>query len=178
MTTQTLSSIAVDVVGHYHQAGQSLVRAYQAGVEQAERAYSERFVSTLNGRELPLVNEAVKSSLIEVQRHVATALVRGLRAGSDRVAEINDRLAERARTDIGRLADAVARAESAFEIKGSETLAIYGLPSAQFSLAVASAVSEGARRLGARVAATDVEEAVEVVDAQPVKRATKRARRG
>jgi len=163
MSTQNLSAIAIDVVEQYHQAGRHLVNAYKSGVERAERAFNGRLASVVQTPALPLVDEAVQSSLIEVQRQVASVLAKGLRAGSDRVSELNDRLAERARSDIERLASAVTSAESAFETNGVDTLALYGVPSAQISLAVASAVSEGAKRLGERVGA-----AAEIVDAEVV----------
>ena len=71
MTTANLSTIAIDVVGQYHLAGQHLARAYQSGVQRAAGAISERFATALQSRELPLVNDAVKASLIEAQQQVA-----------------------------------------------------------------------------------------------------------
>jgi len=64
MSTQSLSTVAIDVVGQYHLAGQHLARAYQSGVQRAAGAISERFASALQSRELPLVNNAVKASVI------------------------------------------------------------------------------------------------------------------
>ena len=35
MSTLTLSTVAIDIVGQYHLAGQHLARAYQTGVQRA-----------------------------------------------------------------------------------------------------------------------------------------------
>jgi len=164
MSTPSLSSIAIDVVDRYHQAGRHLVAAYKSGVDQAERKFNEGLAKAGDAQALPAVDESVRASLIEVQRQFASTLAKGLRAGSDRVAELNDRLAERAKSDIERLAGAT----SGIDAGTAEALALFGLPTAQISLAVATAVSEGAKRIGERVdaAATEVVE-TEVVRAKP-----------
>src|SRR6476620_6414608 len=90
MSTPSLSTVAIDVVGQYHLAGQHLARAYQTGVQRAAGALTERFVAAVQSRELPLIDEAVKTSLIDAQRRVASIVVDSLRAGSVAVAALND----------------------------------------------------------------------------------------
>ncbi len=173
MSNPSLSSIANDVVEQYHQAGRSLVAAYKSGVGQAERKFNASLAKAGTDPVLPLANESVRASLIEVQRQFASALAKGLREGSDRVAELNDRLAERAKGDIGRLVESA----SGVDASTAETLALFALPSAQLSLAVANAVSEGAKRIAERVEAASTVVAAEVVDADvaPRKSRAKRA---
>jgi hypothetical protein len=178
MSTATLSTIAIDVVGQYHLAGQHLARAYQTGVQRAAGALSERFATALQSRELPLVNDAVKASLIEAQQHVAGVVAESLRASSAAIATMNDRIAEGVKSGIERMAGTAARVDAALERDDGRTLNVLALPSAQLSLSVASAVADGAKRLGESMLAA--EENVIDVPAAPkaakvAKRTTRRA---
>ena len=176
MTTATLSTIAIDVVGQYHLAGQHLARAYQSGVQRAAGALTERFATALQSRDLPLVNDAVKASLIEAQQHVANLVAEGLRASSVAVATVNDRIAEGVKSSIERMAGTAARVDAALERDDTRTLNVLALPSAQLSLSVASAVADGAKRLGESVLAAE-ESVIDVPAAAPkaAKRTTRRA---
>ena len=175
MTTANLSTIAIDVVGQYHLAGQHLARAYQSGVQRAAGAISERFATALQSRELPLVNDAVKASLIEAQQHVAGLVAEGLRASSVAVATFNDRIAEGVKSGIERMAGTAARVDAALDRDDTRTLSVLALPSAQLSLSVANAVADGAKRLGDSLLAA--EESVIDVPAAP-KAAKRTTRRG
>jgi hypothetical protein len=174
MSTQSLSTVAIDVVGQYHLAGQHLARAYQTGVKRAADAMTERFATALQSRDLPLLDEAVKTSLIAAQRHVAGIVVDSLQASSAAVAAINDKVAEGVKGGIERMAGTAARVDAALDRKDTGTVNVLGLPSAQLSLSVASAVAEGAKRLGERLIGDET--VVETpVAAKPVRRATRRA---
>jgi hypothetical protein len=177
MSTQTYSSVALDVVGQYQLAGKHLVRAYTTGVDKVARAIDERFAAAVQARELPLVGEAVKSSLIEAQQKVSGFVVGGLRAGSHRVDAANDQLASGVKGGIERLVGAANRIDAALDSKTGDTVALFGLPSAQFSLAVASAIAEGAKRLEERVSAEGGDVAEVEVETVPVQRAKRAARR-
>ena len=174
MSTPSLSTVAIDVVGQYHLAGQHLARAYQTGVQRAADALTERFVAAVQSRELPLIDEAVKTSLIDAQRRVASIVVDSLRAGSVAVAALNDKVADGVKGGIERLAGTAARVDAALERQDTGTINVLGRPSAQLSLAVASAVAEGAKRLGDRIVGDEA--VVEApVAAKPVRRAARRA---
>jgi len=175
MSTASLSTIAIDVVGQYHLAGQHLARAYQAGVQRAAGALNERFATALQSRELPLVNDSVKASLIEAQQHVAGLVAEGLRTSSAAVATFNDRIAEGVKGGIERLAGTATRVDAALERDDTRTLNVLALPSAQLSLSVANAVADGAKRIGERLLA--VEDNVIDVPAAP-KAAKRTTRRG
>jgi hypothetical protein len=174
MTTANLSTIAIDVVGQYHLAGQHLARAYQSGVQRAAGAISERFATALQSRELPLVNDAVKASLIEAQQHVAGLVAEGLRASSAAVATFNDRVAEGVKTGIERMAGTAARVDAALERDDTRTLSVLALPSAQLSLSVANAVADGAKRLGENMLAAEAN-VIDVPTPKAAKRSTRRA---
>jgi hypothetical protein len=170
MSTQTLSSVAIEIVGQYHQAGQYLARAYDRGVQRAADAISERYAEFVNARELPLVDDGVRSSLIEAQQRVSGIVVGALRAGNERMAAVNNRIAEGVKGGIGALAGRAQRIGAAYNSEAADTLALLGVPSAQLSLSVAKAIADGAKRIGD----TAGDAIVEAVEAKP---ATKRAAR-
>jgi hypothetical protein len=175
MSTPSLSTVAIDVVGQYHLAGQHLARAYQTGVKRAADAMSERFAAALQSRELPLIDETVKSSLIDAQRHVAGIIADGLRAGSVAIASINDKVADSVKGSIERMAGTAARVDAALDRKDTGTINVLGMPSAQLSLSVANAVAEGAKRLGDRLVGDEAVVVEAPVVAKPVRRAARRA---
>lgn len=171
MSTQNLSSVTIDTIGHYHQAGRQLARAYERGLQRAADAIGEQLTNFLDTRELPLVDADVKSSVIEAQRQVSAILVGAVRANNERVAAVNDRIAENAKSGVVTLAGHAERIGTAFNDDAVDTLARLGMPSAQLSLALAKAVANGVNRIGEGTDAV----AVETVDAEPApKRAARR----
>jgi len=167
MSIDTLSNVTLETVDRYERAAQHLARAYLAAVERAARIDRERFAAALQQRELPLVDDRVKSSLIEAQQRLSEIVVQGLQAGSAAVSGANERIAQQLKQAIGAVNGLEARADG----KALDTLALLGLPSAQLSLSVATAWAEGAERIEARAAGDE-----QVVDAPPAPR--KPARRG
>lgn len=166
MSTQTLSSVAIEIATQYHQAGQHLSNAYRIGVQRAIDAASERFAADVQGSASPWSSDAVKSSLIAAQRQLASLAAAQLRAGAESVAAINDRLAGDVKNGIERWAQ-----PTRIDATAADTLATLNLPSAQLSLSVASAVAEGAKRLSERVVGA-TEDGIAVVDeVVPAKRA-------
>jgi hypothetical protein len=152
VSTQALTSVAIDVVGQYHQAGQHLLQAYEAGVQRVASAVNERFAAGVQRGVLPLINDATRSSLISAQQRVAGFVVDQLRSGNQLVATINDRLADGAKRGIERLSAGSARIDAAIGATPVDTLSTLNLPAAKLSLSVASAVAAGAMRLNKRVA--------------------------
>lgn len=148
--SQSLSSIAIEIVERYQQAAQHLVNAWQAGVERTARSECERFATAVR-QNTPLLDDAVRSGLIDARQRASSILVDGVRSGSKALATASERDARTAREGIERIADTVERVDNAFGGKTARTLALLGLPSAQVSLAIANAVAEGAQRLEAGV---------------------------
>ena len=174
MTTQTFSSVAINVVGQYNQAGKQLVRAYRAGSDRVVRNVNERFAAMLDARSLPLVTETVKASLIDAQQVLAGFVSTGVSAGSDRADAGIDGIARGVKSGIEGLAEAGARVETAFNVQALDTVSTLTLPLAQVSLEIAHRVNKGSKTLVERVAGEEVE-VVAPVKAAAKKRVARRA---
>src|SRR5262245_37045738 len=109
MSTQTLSSIAIDVVDQYHAAGKHLVHAYRAGTQRAVGAVNERFANAVNTRRLPLVTEPMKESVIEAQRQVADFLAYGLGLPASGADITLDQVSRRVADGIERMTSATSK---------------------------------------------------------------------
>ena len=169
MSTQTLTSVAMNVVGQYNQAGKQLVRAYRVGTERAVGAVNERFAAVVNARSLPLVNAQVKSSLINAEQQIAGLVATGLNLGANGADMTIDQLATRVNGGIERISGTSARIETAFGISALDTVGTFALPVAHLTLEIANLVAAGSKRLSERVAGID-----EVVVAAPARKAAKK----
>lgn len=174
MSTQTFSTVAHTVVGQYSQVGKIIVGAYRTGAQRLVSGANARYVDFLNSRALPLVNEAVKASLIDVQQQIAGAVVGGIATGSDRAEQAIDLVAGGVNGSIARAVATVDRVETAFDTKAITTVGQLTMPVAQVSLEIANRAVEGTKRLSARV--VGVEDEVEQV-VKTVKRVAKKATR-
>jgi hypothetical protein len=172
MSTQNLSTIAIDVVDQYHAAGKNLVRAYRAGTERAVGAVNERFASALNARALPLVTEPVKASVIQAQQQVAGFVAFGLGLGANGADITIDQLSRRVVDGIGRVSNASTKVESVIGASAFDKVGVLALPMARVSLEIANVVAKGSKRLSERVAGSD-----EAVDVAPVRKAAKKTAR-
>lgn len=172
MSTQSLSSVTIEVIGQYHEAGRQLARAYERGLQRVADAIGGQVASFIETRDMPLVDADVKSSLIDAQRQALGILVGTVRAGNKRLAAANDRIAETAKAGIGTLAGHADRVGIAFNSDAVEKLAQLGIPSAQLSLAFAKVVAHGTHRFGE---GTD-EIVAEAVEAKPARQRLSRRR--
>lgn len=157
MSTQTLSSVATHVVGRYSQVGKLIVGTYRAGAQRVVSGANTRYAAFLNSRSLPLVNEAVKASLIDVQQQFAGLVEGGITSGSDRAEQAIDLLAGGVNNGIQRLAATAERVESAFDTTAITTVGSLTMPAAQVSLEIANRAVEGTKRLSARVIGAEAE---------------------
>lgn len=176
MSTQSLSSVAHHVVGQYSQAGKIIVGAYRSGAQRLVGGINTRYASFVNSRALPLVNDAVKASLIELQTKLAHAVVGGINAGTGRAEQAIELLAGGVNGGIQRASATAERVESAFNTKALSTVGQLSLPAAQVSLEIAKRAVAGTKRLSARVSGAEAEvEQVVVTAKRTVKRAAKKA---
>ena len=176
MSTQSFSSVAHHVIGQYSQVGKLIVGAYRSGAQRLVSGANTRYAAFLNGRELPLVNAAVKASLIDVQTKIADAFVGGIAAGTDRAEQAIDLVAGGVNGGIKRAVATVDRVETAFNTTALSTVGQLTMPVAQVSLALANRAVEGTKRLSARViGAEDEVEPVVSTAQRVVKRAAKKA---
>ena len=70
MSTQTISSAALHLVGQYTDAGKTLAGPYRAGAHRLLNGAASRTSEFLNARQLPLVSETLKARLIGAQEKV------------------------------------------------------------------------------------------------------------
>ena len=170
MSTQSFSSVASNVVGQYSAAGKILVGAYRTGAQRLVHGANERYVEFLNKRSLPLVTEAVKASLIDVQRQISGAVVDGIAGGTSRAEQAIDLVAGGVNGGIQRATKTVERVESAFNTNAITTAGAIAMPVAQVSLEIANRAVAGTQRLSQRVLGAEAEVAEAVAT---VKRAAK-----
>jgi hypothetical protein len=151
MSTQTLSSVTSDVLGQYTQVGKLVLATYRAGVRRIVNSGNTRYAAVLNSRALPLVNEAVRSSLIQAHDQITGALGDGIVSGADRAEQAIDFVAGGVDNGIQRIAATVERVETAFDTTVVTTVRTLTMPAAQISLGIANRAVEGTKRLSARV---------------------------
>jgi hypothetical protein len=151
MSTQTLSSVATHVVGQYSQIGKLIVGTYRTGAQRFVSGANKRYATFLNSRSLPLVNDAVKSRLINVQQQFAGLVEGGITAGYDRAEQAINLLAGGINGGIQRIAATTERVESALDTTALTTLGSLTMPVAQVSLAIANRAVEGTQRLSERL---------------------------
>ena len=171
---QTLSSVASNVVGQYSQVGKLIVGTYRAGAQRFVSGANTRYAEFLNSRSLPLMNEAVKASLIDVQQQIAGLVEGGITSGSDRAEQVIDFVAGGVNDGIQRIAATAERVETAFDTSAITTVGSLTLPAAQVSLEIANRAVEGTKRLSDRVIGAEAE--VTVTTKPAVKKAVRRTR--
>ena len=174
MSTQTLSSVATHVVGKYGQIGKLIVGTYRAGAQRFVSGANTRYAAFLNSRSLPLVNEAVKASLIDVQQQFAGLVEGGITSGSNRAEQAIDFLAGGVNNGIQRIAATAERVETAFDTTAITTVGSLTMPAAQVSLEIANRAVEGTKRLSARVIGAEAE--VAATAKRAVKKAVRRTK--
>lgn len=176
MTTQTITSVALHVVGQYNAANKHLVQAYRAGAHRAIASVgsaASRVDGFFGERELPMVNEELKAGIARAHGTVTGFLVSRLDSDTERLVGLMDSVAERAASGIQSVSDVAARAESAFNIKASEPLRALNMPMAQIASQIADKVAQGAKQIEVRVTGDAAEQAVSTVVAKPVRRAAR-----
>lgn len=173
MSSQTLSAVAIHVVDQYGSAGKHLTQAYRTGVERLVGGANARYASFLQNRSIPLVNEQVKSDLINAQHLLARFLLKGVHAGSDRAAQAIDTMTTRATSGIQAIASTATRVESAFDTAALDTVRTLNMPAAALAAQVAEKIVQGAKAVESRVGPVNTEEVTTVV-AKPARRVARK----
>jgi hypothetical protein len=175
MSTQTISTAAIHVVGQYNDAGKTLVSAYRTGAHRLLGGAASRYSAFLGERELPMVSEDIKARLIGAHEKVTGFLANRLDIDTSRVVNLMDRVATGATSGIESIANVVARVEAPLGASVLETLNRVNQPIADVSVKIADKIAAGAKQLESRVAGTT--EAAPVVKAAKAKAktATRRA---
>ncbi|WP_218509998.1 hypothetical protein [Variovorax sp. dw_308] len=174
MSNQSLATAATHVVAQYSAAGKTLNHAYRATVERLLDSAKTRFVSALEARSIPMVNDQVKSQLLNAQDVLAGFMLKGVQTAYGQADQAIELIAKRANSGIEKVASTVARVESSFEIANLEVVRAVNAPIASVATQIADKVAEGAKALEARMGV--VAEEVEVaVAAKPARRAARKA---
>ena len=174
MSMQTLSSVASNVVGQYTQVGKLIVGTYRAGAQRLVSGANTRYADFLNSRSLPLVNDAVKASLIDVQQQFAGLVEGGITSGSSRAEQAINLLAGGINGGIQRIAATAERVATAFDTNAITAVGTLTMPAAQVSLELANRAVEGTKRLSASVIGADAQ--VAATTKRAVKKAVRRAK--
>ena len=177
MTAQTLTSVALHVVGQYNAANKHLVQAYRAGALRAIGSVgnaASRVDGFLAERKLPTVNGELKAGIAKAHGTVAGFLTSRIERDTDRLVGALDTVAQRTASGIESVAEAAHRAETAFNVKASESLRALNMPIAQIASQIADKVAEGAKQIEVRVAG-DAVPSVTTVVAKPARRVARKA---
>lgn len=158
MTTQTLSSVAVHVVGQYNEAGKTLVSAYRTGAHRVLGGVASRF------------NRVQKATDFLANR---------LDIDTSRVVNVMDRVAAASTNGIEAVAGRAAQIESPVATAVMNTVTTLNMPVYTLSAQIADKVVEGAKALEERVSTvgTDADDVVSTVKAKvkTVRRAVRKA---
>ncbi|MDM0111896.1 hypothetical protein QTI66_07035 [Variovorax sp. J22R133] len=171
MTTQTISTAAVHVVGQYNDAAKTLVSAYRSGVQRVLSTATTRYSAFVTDAKLPLVSESIKARLIEAEQKANGFLAGRLDIDTGRVVRAMDRVATAATTGIETVATKAAAIESARVASVISKFNELNMPIANISVKIADKVAAGAKQIETRLAAA-TDAAVEVAEeaAKPVRR--------
>jgi hypothetical protein len=174
MTTQTLSAVAINVLGNYNAAGRDLAQAYRSGAERLIGTIGTRYAEFVENRTSRLANEQLKSDLISAQQLLAGFVLKGMHAGTDRAVGAIDTLAVRAAEGINNIAKTAERVESALNINALQTVRTLNMPAADIALQVSEKVAQGAKAVQTRVLGE--EEAAAPAPAKTARRTASRKR--
>jgi hypothetical protein len=159
MSTPTLSTVAIDVVGQYNLAGKSLVQAYRAGSERVLRGLNDGYASVIS-TPLPLVDDQVKAKLADAQGQVSSGFTNGVALVSRQAEEWIDRVAEGATVGIERIAATELPTNlpfgTAVNSQALNTVNAINLSAAQLSLQIATQVAESSKRLSDQIGADEI----------------------
>ncbi len=181
MSTQNLSSVAIHVVGQYHDAAKTLVGAYRAGAHRLLGGAASRYSEFLGNRQIPMVGDTIKAALIGAQEKVNGFLANRLDIDSGRVVSVMDRVAAGTTSGIESVAHAAARVESPIASTVLEQVSAFNLPVANLSAQIADKIAAGAKQIEVRVAGSQAAPVVGSVKAKsqaavkPVRRAVRKS---
>jgi hypothetical protein len=155
MTTNTLNSVAIDVVGQYSLASKHLVQAYRLGTQRVVSKVTEQYTSLIKSPSLPMVDESIRNSLLAAHDQLTGFFVGGVARATEQADLAIDRITDGTNQGIKRLGGVGERFEAMIGAPVVDTMTKINLPVAQISLQIAGQVVEGSKRLVEQVAAAD-----------------------
>ncbi|MEJ8845155.1 hypothetical protein [Variovorax rhizosphaerae] len=175
MSNQSLATAATHVVAQYSAAGKTLNQAYRATVERLLGDAKTRFESVLDARSLPLVNDQIKSQLVNAQEVLSGYMLKGVQTVYGQADQAIDMIAKGANSGIETVASTVARVESSFEFINLDPVRAMNAPIASLATQIADKVVEGAKAVEARLGVVAEEMTEVAVVAKPARRAARKA---
>jgi len=171
--SQTLHSIAIDVVNQYGEAAKHLVDAYRIGTERTIGGIGAGYARLIERRSLPLLTDELKTALIDTEKRMSNLAVDAVNRAAERAQGAVDGVAHRAVEGLAAFGHRTAWADDMFVV---ETVRKINMPAAKLSLRIANRANRATARLSERVASFGKRTA-KVGTTHRVKAATKRARR-
>jgi len=175
MSNQSLATAATHVVAQYSAAGKTLNKAYSAAVERLMGNAKTRFASVLEARSIPMVNDQVKSQLVNAQEVLSGFMLKGVQTAYGQADQAIDLIAKRADSAIDKVATTVARVESSFDFVKLDAVRAVNAPVASLATQIADKVAEGAKAVEARLGVVAEQAAEVAVAAKPARRAARKA---
>lgn len=155
MTANTLNAVAVDVVGQYALASKHLIQAYRLGTQRVVDQISERYSAMLSNPALPVVDETVRTSLLNAHQQMTGFFVGGVARATEQADLAIDRMTSATTESLKRLGSVSERIEAVVGTPVVETLSKVNLPVAQLSLSIAGQAVENSKRLVEQVAGSE-----------------------
>ncbi|CAN5313225.1 hypothetical protein BH11PSE9_BH11PSE9_05370 [soil metagenome] len=174
MSTQTLSAVSLETIGHYSNAAKAIVGAYRTGTTRLLQGLEGRLATGLNNERVTM-SESLKNSLLAVEQQI-TSLIHGSIEGAASVAErAIEAAANAAATSVNTAAAAGSQVQTSLPGNSAEAIVTMNMPAAQLSRDVAARLAEVAQKVSERVAAGEpvvtVEDITPAVVATPAKHA-------
>jgi len=171
--SQTLNSIAIDVVSQYGEAAKHLVDAYRIGSERTISGIGAGYPRLVEGRSLPLVTDELKTALVDTEKRMSNLAVGAINRAAERTQAVVERVMHRAVEGMEAFGHRTAWANEMFVVEAVRTI---NMPAAKFSLGIANRANQATALLSERVA-TFGKRMPKAGATQGVKAAAKRARR-
>ena len=180
MSSPTINSVALNVVGQYGLVGKNLLSAYRLGTQRVVSQINDRYTALVQSASqspsLPVIDNSIRNSIVAANQQIANFIVGGVVRATEQVDVAIDRVTEGTMAGIKRLGEVGERIEAAVGAPVVDTITKLNLPAAQISLQIAERVAEGSRRLAERVAGVDAAVVAEAEEAKPqAKRASAKA---
>lgn len=178
MSSPTINSVALDVVGQYGLVGKNLLAAYRMGTLRVASQISDRYAAMANSPTLPMFDRSIRNSLVAAQQQFSGFVVNGVVRVTEQADVAIDRITDGTAQGIKRLGEVGQRIEAVVGAPVVDTMTKINMPAAQISLKIAGRIAEGSKRLADRVAGVEeavAAEAAAVADAEEAKPRAKRA---
>ena len=171
--SQTLNSIAIDVVNQYGEAANHLVDAYRIGTARTISGIGAGYARLIERRSLPLMTDELKTALINTEKRMSNLAVGAVNRAAERTHTAVERVTNRAVEGIEAFGHRTAWADEMFVVEAVRTI---NMPAAKLSLGIANRANKATARLSERVA-TIGNRTAKAGATQGVKAAAKRTRR-